>query len=57
VYSLSCYEGFIKAQQTKTIDITIIVKVVGKHSIALKYKIIIIIYCFYGNMKTKLTQL
>ncbi|XP_072764395.1 hydrocephalus-inducing protein-like [Anoplolepis gracilipes] len=35
VYSLSCYQGFLKARQSKTIDTIIITKVLGKQTTTL----------------------
>jgi len=37
VYSLSTYQGFLKAQQSKTIDVTIITKILGRQTTILKY--------------------
>ncbi|XP_036144321.1 LOW QUALITY PROTEIN: hydrocephalus-inducing protein [Monomorium pharaonis] len=35
IYSLSCYQGFLKARQSKTIDVTIITKNIGRQTTAL----------------------
>ncbi|RLU21574.1 hypothetical protein DMN91_005947 [Ooceraea biroi] len=35
IYSLSCYQGFLKARQSKTISVSIITKVLGRQTITL----------------------